>query len=64
MKKKVKVFGNTNLREVVEKLRQENKEKPIVLIPFACNAASHENASVKCDGISLMDMQALFSERQ
>ena len=63
MKKKVKVFGNTNLREVIRKLRQENKEKPIVLIPFVCNAAANQNARVKCDGTSLMDMQALFSEK-
>jgi hypothetical protein len=52
---KVKVFASTSLREVVEKMASTHQDKPILLIPFTCNAKADGSdkkisATGKCNG--------------
>jgi len=72
-KQKVKVFGQTNLNDVVTELSKKNKPKPgeklkpIILVPFTCNYDPHKgskgNASIHChenDPKNTSDITTLF----
>jgi hypothetical protein len=47
-KTKIKVFGTSNLQQVIHNLHSTHPNLPIVLIPFTCNADSIHNPSVNC----------------
>lgn len=48
-KKKIKVFGQTDLRKVIAEMQAKHSGEPIVLVPFTCNATGHGDASIHCD---------------
>ena len=60
-KDKVKVFGSTDLQTVIAELQRLRPDKPIVLVPFACNYSSQgDNPSVRCTLNNPIDLTSLF----
>lgn len=60
-KLKVKVFGHTTLKSVLQELKRQYPAQPIVLAPFACNhRANVENETVSMGGGSSSDIRSLF----
>lgn len=59
---KVKVFGHTTLKSVLQELKRQYPAQPIVFAPLACNyQANVENESVSIGGGSTSDIRSLFN---
>lgn len=60
-KNKIKVFGNTNLQDVIKELKNKQPEGPIILIPFTCNAGEGPNQSIHCHGQNRKQISTFFN---
>jgi hypothetical protein len=61
VKTKVKIFGNTNLQQIINELLKKNPNKPIVIAPFTCNAAQ-VNEEVYCHNTKTEEIKSLFDK--
>ncbi len=59
---KVKVFARTRLSEIIEELKKQQPEGPLVVIPLACNAGPTNNQSITCDLTETIDLKSLFQK--
>jgi hypothetical protein len=48
-KYKYKLFGNTNLKEVINDLHAKNPNQVIVLVPLTCNSKSKDDMEIKIE---------------
>lgn len=58
-KTKVKVFGTTNLQEIIVELMKKNPNQPLVIAPFTCNAGTI-NEKVHCNSQKTTKIAQLF----